>query len=427
MNVLARKLSHRGVHYAWLVVGLVFALLLASAAVRSAPGVMIIPIEKAFGWDRATISSAVALNLVLFGAMGPFGGGIMLRFGIRRTVMVALVLLIGGVALSTQMTRPWHLMLTWGAIVGIGSGLAANVLATTVANRWFYKRRGLAMGLLSSSTAMGQLVFLPILAQAAALWGWQAVAWTLVGMMAVVLPLLAWLLVERPEDIHLYAYGAVASQPGLTKAVMDNPFVIAWRALMRAVPTRDFWLLFGSFFVCGLSANGLVGTHFVAFCSDAGMPEVRAAGVLAMMGFFNLFGAMLFGWLSDRCDSRWLLFWAYGLRGLSLLYLPYADVSMWGLALFSIFYGLDWIATLPPTVRLVTDKFGARDAGVVFGWIFLGHQLGAGTAALGSGVIRSVFGAYTGAFLLAGLACVITAVSVLAIRRHGRRPAMATA
>ena len=421
MNVLARSVSGR-IHYAWIVAGLVFVLLLCAAGVRSAPGVLIIPLERAFGWDRATISSAIALNLVLFGFMGPFAGGAMLRFGIRRTVLAALTLMVAGIALSTLMSQPWHLMLTWGLMIGVGSGVAAMVLAATVVNRWFTERRGMVMGLLTASTATGQLVFLPLLAAIAEAVGWQAVTWTVAAVLVAIIPLIAWLMVERPQDLGLHSYGATSSDPGAGNAVTGNPIAIAWTALTRALPVRDFWLLFGSFFICGLSTNGLIGTHFIAFCYDGGMPEVQAAGILAMMGIFNLVGTTLSGWLSDRYDPRWLLFWYYGLRGLSLAYLPYADLTPTGLIVFSIFYGLDWIATVPPTLRIATDIFGRRDAAVIFGWIFMGHQLGAGMAAYGGGAIRSAFGAYTGAFLVAGIMCAVAALGVLIIQRGGRAP-----
>ena len=426
MNVLAKAVSGR-VHYAWIVAALVFTLLMCAAGVRSSPGVLIVPLEHAFGWDRATISSAIALNLVLFGFMGPFAGAAMLRFGIRKTVLVALTLMVIGVASSTQMTQPWHMMLTWGLVVGVGSGLAATVLAATVVNRWFTERRGLVMGLLTASTATGQLVFLPLLASISESYGWQALTWTVVGVIVAIIPLIAWLLVERPQDLGLHSLGATSTEPGTAQAATGNPIIIAWDALARALPVRDFWLLFGSFFICGLSTNGLIGTHFIAFCYDGGMPEVQAAGILAMMGIFNLVGTTLSGWLSDRYDGRWLLFWYYGLRGLSLLYLPYADMTPTGLIVFSVFYGLDWIATVPPTLRIVTDIFGRRDAAVVFGWIFLGHQLGAGVAAYGGGAIRSAFGIYTGAFLVAGIMCAVAAFGVLAIQRGGRTPLPAAA
>jgi MFS family permease len=420
-NALARAVAGR-LHYGWIAAGLTFLVLFCSAGVRSAPGVLIVPLEQAFGWDRSTISSAIAFNLVLFGLMGPFAGGAMLRFGVRRTVLASLVLLALAIALSTLMTQPWHLVLTWGLLVGIGSGVAATVFAATVVNRWFSERRGVVMGVLAASTAMGQLIFLPVLGWIVETAGWRTVAWTIAGVMAALVPVFAWLMVERPEQLGLKPYGATTADTGAAHA-NTNPIAIAWHSLLRAARVRDFWLLFGSFFVCGLSTNGLIGTHFIAFCFDAGIPEVRAAGILAAMGIFNLAGTTLSGWLSDRYDNRWLLFWYYGLRGLSLLYLPYSDLTFWGLGLFGLFYGLDWIATVPPTLRITTDIFGKRDAAVIFGWIFTGHQLGAGVAAFGSGAVRTAFGTYTSAFLVAGFSCAMAALGVLLIARTLQIPA----
>ena len=410
-------------HYAWIIAALVFLLLLCSAGVRSAPGVLIVPLEQAFGWDRTTISSAVSLNLVLYGLVGPFAGGAMIRFGIRRTVLCALAFLACGIALSTQMTEPWHLWLTWGLMVGIGTGMAAQVMAATVVTRWFTERIGLVMGLLTASTAMGQLVFLPMLATLASTAGWQATGWTLTAVIAALIPLCAWLMVDHPGKLGLRSYGATSAEFGDGTAPTGNPLAIAWQVLLRALPKRDFWLLCGSFFICGLSTNGLIGTHFVAYCVDGGFSEVPAAGILAMMGVTNLFGAAASGWLSDRYDSRWLLFGYYGMRSLSLLYLPYSDLTVQGLGLFSLFYGLDWSATMPPTVRITTNIFGRRDAGVVLGWIFLAHQLGAGMAAIGASAIRSAFGGYNVAFFAASLMCAVAALGVLVIRRGARVPA----
>ena len=414
-NMLARAVAGR-LHYGWIAAAVAFLVLVCVAGVRATPGVLIVPLEKAFGWDRSTISSAIAFNLVLFGLMGPFAGAAMQRFGIRRPVLGALVLLALALALSTMMNRPWQLVLTWGLMVGLGSGVVATVFAATVVNRWFTERRGLMMGVLAASTAMGQLIFLPLLGWLVETAGWKTLSWTLVGVLAVLIPVFAWLMVERPEHLGLKAYGATAADTG-AMAASANPIVIAWRALMKAVRVRDFWLLTASFFVCGLSTNGLVGTHFIAFCFDGGIPEVRAAGILAMMGMLNLVGTTLSGWLSDRYDCRWLLFWYYILRGLSLLYLPYSDLTFWGLSLFGLFYGLDWLATVPPTLRIATDIFGKRDAAVVFGWIFVGHQLGAGFAAFGSGAVRTLLGNYTGAFVAAGIMCALAAIAVLLIAR----------
>ena len=417
-NFLARSVAGR-LHYGWIAAAVAFLVLMCVAGVRATPGVLIVPLEKAFGWDRSTISSAIAFNLVLFGLMGPFAGAAMQRFGIRRPVLAALALLALALMLSTLISRPWQLMLTWGLMVGLGAGVISTVFAATVVNRWFSERRGLMMGVLAASTAMGQLVFLPLLGWIAETSSWKILSWTLVGVLALLIPLFSWLMVERPEQLGLTAYGATATDPGAA-AGTANPLVIAWQALKRAAGVRDFWLLFGSFFVCGLSTNGLIGTHFIAFCFDGGIPEVRAAGILAMMGVFNLFGTTLSGWLSDRYDCRWLLFWYYCLRGLSLLYLPYSDLSFWGLSLFGLFYGLDWLATVPPTLRITTDIFGKRDAAVIFGWIFVGHQLGAGFAAFGSGTVRTVLGNYTSAFLAASFMCAMAAIAVLLIARRIR-------
>jgi MFS family permease len=425
MNILAKRLAGR-VHYAWITAAMVFVVLLVAAAVRATPGVLMVPLESAFGWSRSTISAAVALNLVLYGLLGPFAGATMQRFGIRRTVIAALALVSTAVALSTFMTAPWQLMLTWGLMVGVGSGITAAVLAATVVNRWFSERRGVVMGALTAATATGQLLFLPVLASLVQSDGWRAAAWVVAGAAALLIPLCAWLLVERPQSVGLAPYGAHTAEASAAAPATGNPLDIAWQALRRASKVPAFWILFGSFFVCGLSTNGLIGTHFIAYCVDGGIPEVRAAGVLAMMGMFDLVGTTLSGWLSDRYDNRWLLFWYYGLRGLSLLYLPYSGFTFWSLGFFGMFYGLDWIATVPPTVRIANDIFGPREAPIVFGWIFTGHQLGAATAAFGGGTIHAVFGAYTGAFLVAGAMCGVAARGVLAIRgTHAQRVATA--
>jgi MFS family permease len=419
MNLVARAVQNR-IHYGWIAAGLVFIVLLCAAGVRSMPGVLILPLERAFGWDRTTISSAIAVNLVLFGLIGPFAGAAMQRFGIRRAVIGALALLATALALSSFMTQPWHLVATWGLMFGIGAGMMGTVLGATVVARWFTERRGVVMGALTASTAAGQLIFLPVLAAIAAAWGWIPVTWTLTVVVVSLIPLVAWLMVDRPAQIGLRSYGAKTDDPA--HSATGNPITIAFQVLGRAVKVPGFWILFGTFFICGLSTNGLIGTHFIAFCSEGGMPEVAAAGVLAAMGIFNMVGTTLSGWLSDRYDNRWLLFWYYGLRGLSLLYLPFADLTLWGLGLFALFYGLDWIATVPPTMKLTTDLFGPRDTPIVFGWIFTGHQIGAGLAAAGGGWMRSVFGAYTGAFLVAGAMCGVAALAILAINHKRPEP-----
>lgn len=414
------------VHYAWLVLGLTFVTLLAAAAVRASPSVLIIPLEQAFGWSPATISFAISLNLLLYGLMGPFAAALMQRIGVRRTLIGALLVVEAGVAASTFMTAPWHLVLCWGLLIGMGAGTVAPVLGATVVNRWFSARRGLAMGIVTASSAAGQLLFLPILARVAETSGWRPAVIVVALALAAVIPVVAFLLPERPESLGLRPYGetGVASP---VKQVAANPLVIAVSVLGRGVKSGDFWIFFATFFICGASANGLVGTHLISFCFDNGIPEMQAAWLLAGMGAFNIVGTTLSGWLSDRYDNRLLLMCYFGLRGLSLLYLPYSHFDFATLSVFAVFYGLDWIATVPPMMRLITDKFGKTDAPVVFGWIFAGHQLGAGSIAFLAGALRADLGTYLLPFLLSGGLCLAASLLVLRIGASGSRLAPAGA
>jgi MFS family permease len=398
-----------------------FVTLLVVAAVRSTPGVLMVPLGEATGWSRATISLAVSIGLALFGLMGPFAAALMQRFGVRRVMMSALLLLSAAMGLSALVRAPWQLVLTWGVIGGIGTGMLAMVLGVTVVNRWFEARRGSVLGALSASTATGQLLFLPLLAGLASQLGWRTATTVIAAVALCLMPLVWWLLPERPAELGLRRYGADVDDPPPVP-LPGNPFITPFLVLAEAARVPGFWLLFGTFFVCGLSTNGLIGTHLIAFCIDNGIPEMRAAGLLAAMGVFDIVGTTFSGWLSDRYDNRWLLFAYYGLRGVSLLFLPYSGFSFYGLGLFTVFYGLDWIATVPPTVRLTTDLFGRERAPMVYGWIGAGHQLGAATAALGAGVLRVENNRYLEAFLLAGLACIAAAFLVLLVRRPAAAP-----
>jgi sugar phosphate permease len=406
-------------HYAWIVAGVTFIALMVSAGIRATPGVLIVPLEHEFGWTRATTSSAVSLGLLLYGLIGPFCAAIALRIGIRRTMSFALLLLSAAVLLATRVREPWQLILLWGLFVGAGTGMVATVMGAVVVNRWFSRRNGFVLGALTGSTATGQLLFLPILARLAENHGWRSALYLVGGAAALVVPLALLLVRERPADVGLLPLGAdVATPPPPARS--GSPAALAVRTLSRASRSRDFWLLAGTFFVCGASTNGLIGTHLIPACVDHGIPEVQAAGMLAMMGIFDLFGTTGSGWLSDRWDSRWLLFTYYGLRGLSLVFLPHAlhDQGA-GLSLFTVFYGLDWIATVPPTVKLATNAFGREDAPIVFGWVMAAHQVGAGVAALGAGVIRTQLGAYQLAFVTSGCMCLAAACMALAIGRRG--------
>ena len=418
----------RGLHYGWIVAAITFLTLLAAAGVRSTPSVLMVPLEDEFHWSRATISGAVAVNILLYGLIGPFAAAIMERFGIRRTMVCALTVIAFGVAMTPLMTQPWQLILFWGVVVGCGTGVTAMVLGATVVAHWFTERRGLVMGVLTASTATGQLVFLPMLASFAEAYGWRSVSLTVAAVAAVMVPVVAIFMRDRPGDVGLRPYGEPeGTEPPVH--VVGNPFARAINALFAGFRSRDFWLLAGSFFVCGASTNGLIGTHLIPACIDHGIPEVTGASLLAAMGIFDFFGTTASGWLSDRWNNNALLAWYYGLRGLSLMFLPFAfDWSFYGLSVFAVFYGLDWIATVPPTVRLTTNAFGKENVGLMYGWIAAAHQIGAACAAFVAGTIRTDLGDYLPAFILAGLLCLCASVMVLFIgRRGGAKPVLATA
>jgi sugar phosphate permease len=423
---LAPALARRGVHYGWVMVALTFLVSLSSAGALGILGALLLPLQRDFGWDTGSISGALALRLLLFGLMAPFAAALLQRHGLRRTVTAALTLVGLGVLLSMRMTEVWQLWLCWGVLTGVGTGMTALVLGATVANRWFAQRRGLVLGILTAANATGQLAFLPLAVWLAQTEGWRVAM--LPGLSACALAGVLMLLFGRnhPAELGLNAYGdtaaVIAPRPS---APAGNAVRNAFRALADASGSRVFWILFATFMVCGLSTNGLIQTHFIPLCSDFGMAEVQAASVLAMMGAFDFVGTIASGWLSDRYDNRKLLFWYYGLRGLSLLFLPMSAFSLYGLSLFAVFYGLDWIATVPPTVKLAGQAFGRERAPLVFGWVFTAHQLGAAVAALGAGMSRDALASYLPAFYLAGAACLVAALLALAARppRRGGAPA----
>jgi sugar phosphate permease len=403
----------KSLHYAWVIAAATFVILLTTAGIRATPGVLMVPLEAEFGWSRTTISAAVAINIALFGLIGPFAASVMDRWGLRRVVMAALALLAVSVALTTRMRTSWEMTLLWGVLVGTGTGVTSMVLAAIVATRWFDQRRGVVLGVLSAANATGQLVFLPLLARLVSGSGWRAAAMLVAAAAAGVFVVVAVFMRDRPEDIGLLPYGRAPDQaPPAIRPLAPLA------ALAHAAKTRAFWVLAGTFFVCGASTNGLIGTHLIAACHDFGIHEVQSAQLLAMMGIFDIAGTTASGWLTDRYSSRHLLFGYYTLRGVSLLFLPLTlaggpEMLMW----FAMFYGLDWIATVPPTVRLTTEAFGRENTGVIYGWIGASHQLGASFAALGAGAIRTMLGDYSLAFWIAGGLCVAAGFSFLTIGR----------
>jgi sugar phosphate permease len=415
-RALSNGVSKSRLHYAWVIAGVTFLVLLMTAGIRATPGILIVPLEQEFGWSRAIISLSVAINIALFGLIGPFAASVMDRLGLRRIVLAAIALLVVAVALSTRMHAQWQLMLLWGVLVGVGTGVTSMVLAAIVATRWFDEQRGLVLGALSAANATGQLVFLPALAKITESNGWRSATLVVAAAGAAIFVVVLLFMRDRPEDIGLLPYGQRAdAAPSLTPKSLAP---IA--ALRHAMESRAFWILAGTFFVCGASTNGLIGTHLIAACHDVGIPEMRAAQLLAVMGIFDILGTTASGWLTDRFSSRYLLFGYYTVRGVSLLFLP-LTLSVGGaqnLGLFAVFYGLDWVATVPPTVRLTGESFGRENTGVIYGWIGASHQLGASMAAFGAGAIRTITGDYATAFYISGVLCVLAGTSFLTLGRR---------
>jgi MFS family permease len=406
-----------GFHYAWVVVGVTFVTLLVTAGAMSTPGLLLVSLQREFGWSTAAISTSLSLRLAVFGLMAPFSAALMLRFGLRKIMLLAVSITAAGVGLTAFVSQSWQLDFLWGIVIGGGTGMTALVLGASVANTWFSQRRGLVIGLMTASSASGQLLFLPVFARINDEFGWRPLVIAVACILLCLVPVIALLMRNRPADLGLTPYG---SPPGTEvshpKPPAENPVVVSLRALNRAVYSKNFWLLCFGFFVCGLSTNGLIGTHLIAACSDHGIAAVMAAGLLALMGAFDLFGTVGSGWLSDKYDNRYLLCAYYVLRGLSLLYLPVAlGMDLVSISLFAAFYGLDWFATLPPTIRLTTDRFGGAVGTLVFGWMFVAHQIGASAAALGAGLTRTLDGTYAPAFALSGILCVVAGFASLAI------------
>lgn len=416
--------TRRPLHYAWVVVAVTFMVLLAAAAFRSTIGVFVVPLEQEFGWTRGDVSRAISVNLVCYGLVAPFAAALVERFGIRRVLIAALTVVAAGAAMTTAMSAVWHLTLIWGPLIGVATGAISVPLSAIVANRWFATRRGLVTGLLTAAFATGNLAFLPLLAWISTQGGWRLAAAVVAVMSLATVPVVALLMRERPAHLGLLPYGATAPPPP-TPPPVGNAFVRPFRVLAGAVRRRDFWLLAGTFFVCGWTTNGAVQTHFMPVSHDHHIPEVTAASLLAVIGVFDIVGSTASGWLTDRMDPRQLLFAYYVLRGTSLaLLLPLMTGPRWGLVAFAVIYGLDWVATVPPTIRLTTEVFGADQAGVVFGWVFCSHMLGGAAAAWLAGVLRDGLGDYVLAFSAAGVLGVVAGIASLAIGR-GRGAASA--
>ena len=402
------------IHPAWLVAFAAFVALVGAAGFRSAPSVLIDPLHAEFGWSTATISTAVSINLLLYGLTAPFAAALMERLGMRRVVIGALVLVAAGSGLTVFMTASWQLLLCWGVLVGLGTGSMALAFVATVTSRWFAKHRGLVSGILTAASAAGQLVFLPLLATLATHDGWRTASLVITFAALAVVPIVLIFLRDHPSEVGQTAYGA--TEPEEAPPSDSGAAVRALRVLREAARTRTFWLLAGGFAICGASTNGLIGTHFVPAAHEHGMPATTAASLLALVGIFDLVGTVASGWLTDRVNPRVLLGVYYFLRGGSLILLPHlfaptTEPPMWA---FIIFYGLDWVATVPPTVALARERFGMSGP-IVFGWVFAAHMIGASITAAGAGVIHDQLGSYDLAWYLAGGLCAFAAVMSLLV------------
>ncbi|WP_246244925.1 MFS transporter [Amycolatopsis pithecellobii] len=407
-------------HRAWLVAFAAFVALVGAAGFRAAPSVLIDPLHEEFGWSTAMISSAVSINLLLYGLTAPFAAALMERLGMRRVAVGALLLVAAGSGLTVFMTASWQLLLCWGVLVGTGTGSMALAFVATVTGRWFVRHRGLVSGVLTAAGAAGQLVFLPVIAMLAMDRGWRSASLLVAGGALVVVPIVLILLRDHPSEVGTTAYGT--TEPEEKPPPSRGSAARALTALRDAAKTRVFWLLAGGFAICGASTNGLVGTHFVPAAHEHGMPPTTAASLLALVGLFDVAGTIASGWFTDRVDPRRLLAGYYFLRGISLLLLPHlfaptTEPPMWA---FIIFYGLDWVATVPPTVALCRERFGMSGP-IVFGWVFASHQIGASIAAYGAGLIHDRLGSYDLAWYLAGGLCGLATLFSIAIPSVGAR------
>lgn len=408
------------IHYSWFILTITFFSIIVAGIVMASSGVFLTPFEREFGWDRPAISLAFGISLFFYGISGPFMAALLGKIGLKKMMLVSMTTLLTGLLLTFSMNQSWQLIIIWGVIIGLGSSLFLTVLSPYVANHWFKEKRGLVTGLLTASTAMGQLLLLPILAMVIESTSWR---WAigLIIILSIMMFIIIFLFMKNsPKEIGILPYGQQEEQEEMYETGKGNPITIAFKGLLDALKAKEFWLLAGSFFICGFSTNGLIGTHFISYCISFGIPLVTAASLLSFMGVFNIVGTTLSGWLSDRFDNRWLLFWYYLFRGASLVLLPFAlmEGNVTWIIVFTVFYGLDWVATVPPTIHISRQIFGLQKSAIIYGWIFASHQAGAAAAAFGGGLVYKYFNTYTWAFLMAGVFCIVASLFVVLVKKQ---------
>ncbi|MEH7236667.1 MFS transporter [Bacillus sp. JJ1562] len=408
------------IHYSWIILTVTFFSIIIAGIVMASSGVFLTPFEREFGWDRPVISLAFGICLFFYGVSGPFIAALLEKLGLRKMMLASMGTLLVGLLLTFLMNQSWQLIIIWGIIIGLGSSLFLTVLSPYVANHWFKEKRGLATGILTASTAVGQLILLPVLAMVIEIYSWRWAIGLIIVLSIIMFIIIFLFMKNSPKDIGILPYGQREETEEMYETQKKNPIVIAFDGLFEALKAKEFWLLAGSFFICGFSTSGLIGTHFISYCFSFGIPLVTAASLLSFMGVFNIVGTTLSGWLSDRFDNRWLLFWYYLFRGASLVLLPFALMEgniIW-IIVFTVFYGLDWVATVPPTINISRQIFGLQKSAIIYGWIFASHQAGAAVAAYGGGLIYKYFDTYSWAFLMAGVFCLFASLFVIIIKKQ---------
>ena len=407
-------------YYGWFVVALSFLANLTAAGIRSAPSVLIHPLEAEFGWSRTAIASAASLNLLLLGLFAPIGGWLIDRIGARRVILGCLTTIAVGLVGTVFVRELWQLIVMWGVVLGIATGVTP-ALGASIASRWFVHRRGLAIGIMTNANAAGQVVYLPLLMAIIVTLGWRSALIAMAAASAVLIPAIFFWMRDNPAEVGLEPYRSKALAAAEKQRVYARGDIrpMSISAISEVFRTSTFWILSGCFFICGVTANGLIGTHLIPHAIERGIPQMTAATAVGIMGGASFIGTTFSGWLVDRIDPRKVLSVVYGLRGSSLFILPFVNEST-ALFVFAVIYGLDWYASGPATTTIIARSFGAERVGRIFGLVFVFHQLGGASAAILGGWVRVHYGDYQIAFLVGGILGLVAACLALTVRSTPR-------
>lgn len=406
------KATGSKLHFAWVVLGALVVVMLLASGLRAVFGVFIKPLEATFGWDRASLSGAAAVSLLLLGAAGPVVGWLADRWGPRRVILLSTIVLGVGTLLSSRVTALWQLYLTAGVLMGLGAGGVGMSTGAALAARWFEGRRGLVMGLVGGAMSAGQLAIVPLAVWLTLSYGWrQSFLYLGVLLLVIGVPVTLLLVHDDPRERGLKAYGAGhAAAAGAMPAPPEGRTRVA-----EAMQVPAFWLLAATFFICGYTSNGLVLTHLVPHAAEHGFSEMHAAQALGVMGAMNILGTVASGWICDRFGRKGPLAFYYGVRGVSLLFLLYVW-NVPSLHIFAAIFGLNYISTVPPTTTLTANIFGRYSVGSLSGWIFFSHQVGSALGAAMGGWVFQATGSYSWAFISAAMLAFLAVPLALAIK-----------